>query len=154
MDAADSTAEALAIRGGKILAVGTNREIEALAGPRTEAMDPKGRTALPGLADIHVHLASDAGKARAVEARDFYDPDIRSVRDIQERIRRRAVQNPPDERAAARSGPARSLRAAASEAAQPAKPCTESGFKVYYRHKWTAVMRSAPRVYGLAALFF
>src|SRR5438874_4183415 len=110
MDAADSIAEALAIRDGKILAVGTSREIEALAGSRTEAVDLEGRTALPGLADIHVHLASDAGKARAVEARDFYDPDIRSVRDIQERIRRRAVQTPPDEWIVATGSPMQEFR--------------------------------------------
>src|SRR6476660_1220802 len=55
MDAADSVAEAVAIKDDKVLAVGTTREIEALKGSRTEAVDLKGRTALPGLADIHVH---------------------------------------------------------------------------------------------------
>ena len=62
MDAADTRAEAVAIKGDTILAVGTSGEIEALAGPGTETIDLAGRTALPGLADIHVHLASDASR--------------------------------------------------------------------------------------------
>jgi hypothetical protein len=113
MDAADRVAEALAIWNGKVLAVGANGEIEARAGPNTEVVDLAGRAALPGLADIHVHLASDAHRtAGAVEARDFYDPSIRSVSDIQRRIRDRAVQTPPDEWIAATGSPMQDLRLA------------------------------------------
>jgi predicted amidohydrolase YtcJ len=49
------TVEAMAIRGGRILAVGTNAEIRKLAGPGTEQVDLRGRTVLPGLIDSHVH---------------------------------------------------------------------------------------------------
>src|SRR5688572_7959562 len=56
MDPADTVVEALAIKDDRILAVGSTSEIEGLAGSRTERIDLRGRTALPGLADIHVHL--------------------------------------------------------------------------------------------------
>ena len=50
-----------------------------LAELRAEGVDLRGRTALPGLADIHAHLAYDAGQAEEVEVRDFFDPAVRSV---------------------------------------------------------------------------
>ena len=96
MNRSDTVAEAVAIKDDRILAVGSTREIEALAGSRTERIDLRGRTALPGLADIHVHLASDATrKGDAVEARDFYIPTIRSIADIQEEISARTAHVPP-----------------------------------------------------------
>ena len=49
-------AEAVAIRNQRILAVGTNAEIEALAGAKTRRFDLKGATVLPGLIDSHTHV--------------------------------------------------------------------------------------------------
>ena len=63
MDRSDTVVEAVAIKDDRILAVGSTGEIDALAGSGTERLDLHGRTALPGLADIHVHLASDAAQA-------------------------------------------------------------------------------------------
>jgi predicted amidohydrolase YtcJ len=57
VDAADSTAQALAIRDGKIAAIGTSDEILRLAGPATRRIDLNGRTATPGLIDSHAHIA-------------------------------------------------------------------------------------------------
>jgi predicted amidohydrolase YtcJ len=98
MDRANTVAEAVAIKDARILAVGTTAEIEALAGSRTDGVDLKGRTALPGLADIHVHLASDASrKSNSIEARDFYLPSIRAITDIQEMISAQTAHTPPGE---------------------------------------------------------
>jgi predicted amidohydrolase YtcJ len=47
--------EALAISGGKIAAVGTEREIFQLRGSKTRMIDCKGRTLIPGLNDSHIH---------------------------------------------------------------------------------------------------
>ena len=44
-----SIAQAVAIRGDRILAVGANQEIARLAGPNTRRIDLGGRTAIPGL---------------------------------------------------------------------------------------------------------
>ena len=57
VDANDSVAEAVAIRDGRIIAVGKNEEIEAMAGPATDRIDLGGLTATPGLLDSHVHFA-------------------------------------------------------------------------------------------------
>jgi predicted amidohydrolase YtcJ len=50
-----SVAQALAIRGERILKVGTTAEIEALKGPQTRVIDLSGRTVIPGLIDNHAH---------------------------------------------------------------------------------------------------
>ncbi len=51
-----STAEALAIRGGRILGVGDDARILKMAGPQTQRIDLEGKTVLPGLIDTHYHL--------------------------------------------------------------------------------------------------
>jgi len=53
---ADSApAEALAVRGDRIVAIGRSAEIRALAGPATRVIDLAGRTVIPGLIDSHIH---------------------------------------------------------------------------------------------------
>ena len=49
-------AQAVAIDGDRIQAVGTNQEISKLAGPNTRRIDLRGRTVTPGLIDNHIHL--------------------------------------------------------------------------------------------------
>jgi predicted amidohydrolase YtcJ len=48
-------AQALAVRGERILAVGSDAEMRALAGPRTRVIALGGRTVIPGLIDSHIH---------------------------------------------------------------------------------------------------
>jgi len=55
VDAQSSMREALAIRDGRIAAVGTSAEMRRLAGPQTRVIDLKGRTVIPGLIDSHLH---------------------------------------------------------------------------------------------------
>jgi predicted amidohydrolase YtcJ len=50
-----STREALAIREGKIVAVGGSAEIKKLAGPKSRVIDLQGRTVIPGMTDNHMH---------------------------------------------------------------------------------------------------
>ena len=57
LDAAGTRAEAIAVRAGRILAVGSNREMLALAGAGTKRIDLKGLTVVPGLIDAHGHMA-------------------------------------------------------------------------------------------------
>ena len=49
-------AQALAIRGNRILAVGTNQQIAPMAGTTTRRIDLRGRAVVPGLIDNHMHL--------------------------------------------------------------------------------------------------
>src|SRR5215216_6808887 len=51
-------AQAVAIRAGRIVLVGTDSAALALKGPATRVIDARGATLLPGLADSHVHLAN------------------------------------------------------------------------------------------------
>lgn len=55
VDAERSWAEAAAILGGRIVAVGSNASVEALIGPDSEVIDLNGRMAMPGMIDSHVH---------------------------------------------------------------------------------------------------
>ncbi|MCZ6751051.1 MAG: amidohydrolase family protein [Acidobacteria bacterium] len=51
-----TTAEAIAIRGDKIQAIGNNARILSLAGPGTDRIDAKGRMVMPGIVDAHTHI--------------------------------------------------------------------------------------------------
>ncbi len=55
MDPARSWATAVAVRDGRIVAVGTDRAIAAHIGPRTRVIELAGRTVTPGFQDAHVH---------------------------------------------------------------------------------------------------
>src|SRR5262245_25612216 len=50
-----SVHQALAVKDGRILRVGSDEEVLKAKGPRTEVIDLAGRTVLPGLIDSHVH---------------------------------------------------------------------------------------------------
>ncbi len=66
VDSHFSTCEAIAIRDGKISAVGGNSEVRKQAGPRTRSIDLQGRTVIPGLIDSHIH-AIRAGQTFTTE---------------------------------------------------------------------------------------
>lgn len=55
-----SIAEAVAIRGNQIAAVGRNQDVMAMSGPNTRVFDLKGKTVIPGLLNTHVHLNDEA----------------------------------------------------------------------------------------------
>jgi predicted amidohydrolase YtcJ len=59
-DAAFSTHQALAVRDGKIVAVGTSEAMRRLAGATTRTIDLMGRTVIPGLIDSHMHATRAA----------------------------------------------------------------------------------------------
>jgi predicted amidohydrolase YtcJ len=57
VDASFSIAQAVAIRNGRFVAVGTNVAVRRAAGPSTKLIDLRGRTVIPGLMDGHLHNA-------------------------------------------------------------------------------------------------
>ena len=61
-----STREAVAIRDGKITAVGSNSDVRKQAGPQTRVIDLQGRTVIPGFIDSHIH-AIRAGQTFTTE---------------------------------------------------------------------------------------
>ncbi|MDQ2945113.1 MAG: amidohydrolase [Acidobacteriota bacterium] len=56
MEAAHPSAQAIAVRGGKILAVGSDAEMKALTGPKTRVIDLGGKLAIPGFIEGHGHF--------------------------------------------------------------------------------------------------
>src|SRR6185503_10049825 len=83
-------AQALAVRDGKIAAIGNAPGIRALAGPSTRIIDLGGRTVIPGLIDSHIH-AIRAGLTYATEVHWF---GVRTLNEALERIRAAAKTAP------------------------------------------------------------
>ncbi len=74
---AQPTAEAVAVRGGRIVRVGRRHDVEPLLGPDTERLDLHGATVVPGLADAHGHVL---GLGTALDQLDLVDtPDLAHV---------------------------------------------------------------------------
>lgn len=72
-DGSGTFAQAVAIKDGRVLAVGTDRQIEALRGKQTKVIDARGAAVTPGIIDTHVHFlmgASTLDQFDATGARD------------------------------------------------------------------------------------
>jgi len=93
VDAQDSIAQAIAIRGNKIVLVGSDQAVLALVGPSTQVIDLKGKTATPGLIDSHGHFA-DGGLA---ELYHVELGDANSVEEIVRRVQQRVQSLKPGE---------------------------------------------------------
>ncbi|HLM00222.1 MAG TPA: amidohydrolase, partial [Pyrinomonadaceae bacterium] len=89
MDAAKPSAEAVAVLGNRIAAVGSTREIRALAGANTKTIDAQGRLVLPGFNDSHVHFLDGGAQLSSVDLRD-----ARTPQEFAERIRNFASRLP------------------------------------------------------------
>src|SRR6185503_908297 len=89
MDPARPSAEAIAILGNRIVAIGTSGEISKLAGPNTRIIDAKKRLVLPGFNDAHVHFLSGGFQLSSVDLRDANTPQ-----EFAERIRQFAAKVP------------------------------------------------------------
>ena len=89
LDAQKPWAQALAIRGDRILAVGGDKEIGALAGPRTRVIDLRGKFALPGFNDAHVHIEATGALLVGANLLDVHEPKA-----FVERVRAAAAQLP------------------------------------------------------------
>ena len=84
--------DAMAVRGEHILATGSNNQILALAGPQTRQIDLRGKTALPGLIDSHLHAV-----ASAMFEFDHPVPDMETLSDVLKYIQARAAALPKGE---------------------------------------------------------
>jgi predicted amidohydrolase YtcJ len=85
-------AEALASRGERIVALGSDADVKPLIGPRSRIIDLAGRLAIPGFIEGHGHLTS-LGEARL--SLDL--TDARAWEDVVERVAERAQKTAPGE---------------------------------------------------------
>jgi hypothetical protein len=92
IDPRQPAAEAIAIAGDRILAVGSNADIDALAAAGTKKIDLGGSTVVPGFIDGHCHIAYSGRRHLR-----FIDCDLRSIKAIQDAVRERAARTPPGE---------------------------------------------------------
>jgi hypothetical protein len=84
-----ATVEAVAIRSGRVVAIGTPAQIEALAEPGTPRLRLGGRTVLPGLIDAHLHLQHYALSL------DQVDCDTDTLEECLARLRQRGQAQAP-----------------------------------------------------------
>lgn len=85
-------AEALAIKDGRILAVGTASDLARLRGPSTQVLDLPGRTILPGFQDSHVHPPAGGWQMMMCDL-----SSCRTVKEYLETIARFAAEHPDHE---------------------------------------------------------
>lgn len=90
LDPAHPEAQAVAIRGDRIAAVGDDAAIRALAGPATRSVDLKGGAVLPGLIDAHGHVASLGERLASLDLRG-----VGSIEEVAARVRQRASEPLP-----------------------------------------------------------
>lgn len=81
-------AEAIAISDGKIVAVCSNKEIRKYITNRTEVIDAKNKTVVPGFVDCHAHMT---GFGRSLKALDLRN--VRSIKEMQRKLREYADKN-------------------------------------------------------------
>jgi len=92
VDSRNSTAEAVAIAGDRIIQVGKNAEVLALKATATRVLDLRGATMIPGLHDAHGHVVGLGASLQDVDLRG-----TRSYEEVVGRVRRRLANARPGE---------------------------------------------------------
>src|SRR5579862_7685962 len=92
VDKAHPLAQAVAVLGERIVAVGSNADVESLRGSATRTIDAGGKLLLPGFNDSHVHFVGGGEQLDAVQLND-----VTSIDEFVRRIGERAKQTPKGE---------------------------------------------------------
>jgi len=92
VDKSRPTAEAVAVLGDRIVAVGSVADVEALRGPSTKIIDAEGKLLLPGFNDAHVHFVTSGTRLDQIQL-----GDATSVEEFTRRIAERAKMTPKGE---------------------------------------------------------
>ena len=92
VNAGNDVVEAVAISGGRTLAVGSDVDIRALTRPGTREVALRGRSLLPGFIDAHCHLT---GLGMSMVSIDCKAPGMQSIEALQKAVYERAATQPP-----------------------------------------------------------
>jgi len=82
-------AEAIAVQNGRIVAVGSNKEVGKRIDKETKVIDAKGKTTVPGFVDCHVHMTGFGKSLHTLDLRN-----IESIREMQRKLREYARRKP------------------------------------------------------------
>jgi len=93
VNARNEVTEAVAVKGNRILAVGTNEAMKEFVGPGTEVIDLKGNSLLPGFIDSHFHVTVRALTKITIDC--YHSPDINSIGSLIEALKAKARVTPP-----------------------------------------------------------
>ena len=91
LDGARSWAQAVAIRGGRIVYVGTDAGLASYVGTRTRVVDLRGRMLLPGFQDVHIHPISGGIQANSCDL-----TGMKTVEEYIEAVRKYAAAHPQE----------------------------------------------------------
>jgi predicted amidohydrolase YtcJ len=91
MDPSQPEAEAIAVAGGHIVALGTSRDVEGWRGAKTEILDLGNHVAYPGFIEPHMHIVPTALFEQAIDCSPFVN---RRFDDVVERLRRARNASP------------------------------------------------------------
>ncbi len=108
-----AAAEAIAIRGNQIVAVGKAEELEALRAPQTRVISAGGNTVLPGFIDSHFHLLTGS-----LESAEAQLDQVHSLDELEETLRAYAGEHPQKEWITGRGLPYLTFRAEKKDAAE------------------------------------
>jgi len=89
MDDENPRAEAIAVKDGKIVFVGSSREVREFIGDKTQVIDLKGRTVVPGFIDTHIHLIGFGFSLMWIDLRD-----VTSIEELKRKVKQRAESTP------------------------------------------------------------
>jgi hypothetical protein len=88
----DQIAQAVALEGHRIVAVGRDDDVKALKGPKTRVVELNGRSLLPGFVDAHCHLASLGMSFVSIDCKA---PGMQSIEALKKAVYEQAQQLPP-----------------------------------------------------------
>lgn len=92
VDKSSPTAQAVAVLGDRIVAVGSTTEVDGWRGPRTQVIDAAGKLVLPGFNDAHVHFVSGGMQLDNIQLNDASSPE-----EFARRVGERAKATPKGE---------------------------------------------------------
>ncbi len=94
VDDESTVAEAVAVKDGRVMAVGSTEMIEKLQGGSTKVIDLEGKTVMPGLYDSHIHVV---GTGTALQMINCRTPPMTSIEDMKEAVAEKAAESKPGE---------------------------------------------------------
>ena len=89
MNSSEPRAEAVAVKGNRIVKVGTDEEISQLVGKETKVIHLNGKTVVPGFIDTHIHVADFAKLLTWIDLND-----VKSIKELQNHLKERAQKTP------------------------------------------------------------